>query len=219
MATVAIKPKRSETASSVPSSGDLQVGEIAINSADQKIYTKTSGGSIVEVGNVSSGGGGSGESVSWSVTQSSHGFSVGDVIYFDGSSYATAQADDATTLGVFLVSAVADANTFTATFSGKISGLTGLTAGEYYFVSTSSAGDYTSTAPTSGYSNPILLALSSTEAVVLPFRPTEILGSTTVAIADGGTGATTAAGARTNLDVLSTSEVNNSSIVFSIALG
>ena len=34
-----------------------------------------------------SGGGGSGESVSWSVTQSSHGLAVGDVIYNNGTNY------------------------------------------------------------------------------------------------------------------------------------
>jgi hypothetical protein len=55
MATVAIRPKRSETASSVPSSGDLEVGEVAINSADQKIYTKKSDGTVVEVANAASG--------------------------------------------------------------------------------------------------------------------------------------------------------------------
>ena len=56
MATIAIKPKRSETASSAPSAGDLEVGEIAINSADQKIYTKKSDGTIVEVANAGGGG-------------------------------------------------------------------------------------------------------------------------------------------------------------------
>ena len=54
MATV-IKPKRSETASSVPSTSDLEVGEVAINSADQKIYTKKSDGTVVEVANAASG--------------------------------------------------------------------------------------------------------------------------------------------------------------------
>jgi hypothetical protein len=55
MATIAIKPKRSETASSAPTSGDLEVGEIAINSADQKIYTKKSDGTVVEVANAGAG--------------------------------------------------------------------------------------------------------------------------------------------------------------------
>ena len=54
MATV-IKPKHSETATAVPSAGDLDVGEIAINSADQKIYTKKSDGTVVEVANAAGG--------------------------------------------------------------------------------------------------------------------------------------------------------------------
>ena len=48
MATV-IKPKRSETADSVPSSGDLAVGEIALNSTDKKIYTKKADGTVVDM--------------------------------------------------------------------------------------------------------------------------------------------------------------------------
>ena len=51
MATIAIKPKRSETATSTPSASDLEAGEIAINSADQKIYTKKADGTVVEVAN------------------------------------------------------------------------------------------------------------------------------------------------------------------------
>ena len=48
---IAIKPKRSETATSTPTSSDLEAGEIAVNSADQKIYTKKADGTIVEVAN------------------------------------------------------------------------------------------------------------------------------------------------------------------------
>ena len=47
---IAIKPKRSETALSVPSAGDLEIGEIAVNITDQKIYSKSSGGSVVVIG-------------------------------------------------------------------------------------------------------------------------------------------------------------------------
>ena len=47
MATI-IKPKRAGTASSVPTTDDLADGELAINSADKKIYVR-SGGSIVAV--------------------------------------------------------------------------------------------------------------------------------------------------------------------------
>ena len=49
MATV-IKPKRSETALSIPTAGSLAVGEIAMNITDGKFYTKTSGGVVKEMG-------------------------------------------------------------------------------------------------------------------------------------------------------------------------
>jgi hypothetical protein len=49
MATV-IKPKRSETALSVPAANSLQVGELAMNVTDGKFYTKTTGNVVKEVG-------------------------------------------------------------------------------------------------------------------------------------------------------------------------
>lgn len=217
--TTAIKLKRSETAAAVPSTSDLVVGEVAVNTVDQKIYIRDSSDNIVVVGSVASGGS---ESLQWSVTQTSHGFSVGDAIYLDSVSeeYELAQADDATTLGAFIVSAVADTNNFTLTQNGKIGGLSGLTTGQYYFVSNTTAGAITSNEPTSGYDNPILFALSETEGVVLPYRPAVIDDTaSTLAVSEGGTGATTAAGARTNLDVYSTTEVNAQSLVFSIVMG
>ena len=53
MATV-IKPKRSETASQIPGSGVLAVGELAMNVTDGKFYTKTSGGTVKEMGGAGS---------------------------------------------------------------------------------------------------------------------------------------------------------------------
>ena len=47
---IVIKPKKSETASAVPTTGDLAVGEICMNIADRKIYTRKSNNSIVIVG-------------------------------------------------------------------------------------------------------------------------------------------------------------------------
>ena len=44
-----IKPKRSETADSAPSTSDLQTHEIAMNVADGKIFTKAANGSIVTI--------------------------------------------------------------------------------------------------------------------------------------------------------------------------
>ena len=50
MATV-IKLKKSETASSVPTTSNLAAGEVAVNTAAQKIYVRDSSSNIVEVAN------------------------------------------------------------------------------------------------------------------------------------------------------------------------
>jgi hypothetical protein len=42
--------KRSSTASSVPTAASLQTGELAVNLADQRLYSKTAGGTVVQVG-------------------------------------------------------------------------------------------------------------------------------------------------------------------------
>ena len=53
MATV-IKPKRSETALAVPAANTLAQGELAMNIADGKFYTKKTNNSVVEVGGAGS---------------------------------------------------------------------------------------------------------------------------------------------------------------------
>jgi hypothetical protein len=50
MATV-IKLKKSETASSVPTTSDIAVGEVAINTVDQALYVRDSNDNIVTVAN------------------------------------------------------------------------------------------------------------------------------------------------------------------------
>ena len=49
MSTV-IKPKRSETALAIPSASSLAAGELAMNITDGKFYTKTTGGTVKEIG-------------------------------------------------------------------------------------------------------------------------------------------------------------------------
>ncbi len=49
MATV-IKPKRSETPNQIPGAAALAVHELAMNVTDGKLFTKTSGGVVKEVG-------------------------------------------------------------------------------------------------------------------------------------------------------------------------
>lgn len=51
--------KRSSVAGKVPAAGDLQVGELAVNLTDKKIYSKDSGGTVIQLG----GGSGTGDVV------------------------------------------------------------------------------------------------------------------------------------------------------------
>ena len=50
-----IKIKRSSTASETPSASDLAVGELAVNTADAKLFTKHTNGLVVELGSGGSG--------------------------------------------------------------------------------------------------------------------------------------------------------------------
>ena len=45
-----IQHKRSSTASAIPTSGSLSAGELAVNTADGKVYTKKDDASVVEIG-------------------------------------------------------------------------------------------------------------------------------------------------------------------------
>ena len=121
-------------------------------------------------------------------TQSSHGFSVGDAIRHNGTQWAKAQADSASNAQVLaVVSAVADANNFTAVTSGLVSTLTGLTGGNLYYLSSSSAGTLTTTEPTTNgtVSKPVLYAISSSSGYVLNHK-----GKTNAATVDSVNGAT-----------------------------
>ena len=44
--------KNSSTAAAVPVAGDLTAGELAVNTADRKLYTKNVGGTVVQVGDI-----------------------------------------------------------------------------------------------------------------------------------------------------------------------
>ena len=44
--------KRSTTGGAIPNANQLEYGELAINAADGKLYTKTTGGIITQLGNV-----------------------------------------------------------------------------------------------------------------------------------------------------------------------
>ena len=59
MAGTTVKIKQSSVASKIPVAGDISQGELALNTTDQKLYSKDGSGTIFEIG-ASSGGGAAG---------------------------------------------------------------------------------------------------------------------------------------------------------------
>lgn len=117
------------------------------------------------------------------ITQASHGFVSGDVgkaVYLNGAVYALALASAANTAEVVgVISRIIDTNTFEITLSGEITGLTGLTAGEVYFLSASSPGVLTITEPNTvgEVSIPVGIASSTTTLYVAPKRGVVVGGA------------------------------------------
>lgn len=114
----------------------------------------------------------SGDKISKTITQASHGFAVKDVVGFSGTTYNKPIADgtyDGEILG--LVTAVPDGNNFELTQAGYISGLTSLVQNTTYFLSDVTAGLLTSTEPTGDttISKTMFFADSTTSGWVLPY--------------------------------------------------
>lgn len=139
-----------------------------LSSSDTDIQT-----ALETLDELAGGGGGSADAVTKSVNQSSHGFSVGDVLRLSSTTYVKAQADSAANAEVVgIVSEVDDSNNFTLTTHGRITGLSSLTAGTVYYLSESSAGDLTSTEPSGAtdISKPILVADTTTSGYLINYR-------------------------------------------------
>ena len=122
--------------------------------------------------------------VEHSFTQTTHGFSVKDAIYHTGSAWAKAQADSENTLALGIVTKVDDTNNFRFGFAGVHTLAShGLTPGQYYFLSSTVAGDLVTTQPAT-YSNPVLYVLDADTVIILPYRP--LLTATGDASGGGG---------------------------------
>ena len=87
------------------------------------------------------------------VDQVSHGFSTGDVVYFQQSttSYKKAKADLADTSGIVAVVEKVNDNQFYAVFSGIIDQIPNLTIGQTYYLSQTTEGAFTASAPSFWY--------------------------------------------------------------------
>jgi hypothetical protein len=77
--------KRSSVAGKIPLANDLSVGEIAVNLADAKLYSKDAGGNVISVGG---GGGVAGGAIyeckntisaNYSITSGTNGMSAGPI--------------------------------------------------------------------------------------------------------------------------------------------
>lgn len=107
------------------------------------------------------------------IAQATHGFTVGNIIRWNGTSYVKSQADSASNAEVAgMVSTVIDANNFVLTLEGAVSGLTSLTSGTSYFLDPSTAGVYTATEPSTvgQVSKPLFVADSTTTAIFKNYR-------------------------------------------------
>lgn len=122
------------------------------------------------------GAAGNTDSTHNNVTQTAHGFAVGNVLRIQNSAttYLKAQANTAANAEVVgIVSAVVDANTFTLISFGLITGLSGLTKGTVYFLSDITAGLLTATEPTpdgTKVSKPLLVANGTTSGYFVNHR-------------------------------------------------
>lgn len=109
-------------------------------------------------------------------TQVAHGFSAGMPIHLNGSTWEQADRDDATKTADLIVSEVCGADRFrgkqigrlvltTAQWDARTGDSGGLTAGDYYWLS-STAGGLTKTQPASGYGQCVGVAESTTVLLV-----------------------------------------------------
>ena len=165
-----IKPKRKFT-TGAPTTSDLAEGEIAINTFDKILYIRDNANNIIEVAGGGSGGGGGSTT---EVTQSSHGLAVKDCIRHNGSAWVKAQANSAATLALGVVTASADANTFTVAQSGRFElSSHGLTVGQWYYLSADTAGLLTLTEP--AFSQPLVYVEDANNVFVFPYRPSNVM--------------------------------------------
>jgi hypothetical protein len=131
-------------------------------------YVKDDNGTEQELSTGGSAG------ISKQVTQSSHGFAVGDVIRFDGADYVKAKADsdsNAEVLGI--VSLVTGVDDFTVTLGGfcTLAGQS-LNAGDTMFLSEITAGLMTVTEPSEAGEvvKPVFLCVSATTGYLINWR-------------------------------------------------
>jgi hypothetical protein len=147
----------------------------------------SSAGSITIAATGSSGG----SILEETITQTAHGFTVPapasslTAIYHNGTSWQRAIANTASSLGTHVVTEKLSNDQFKMACAG-VKTLTshGLTVNNYYFVSSTNAGQLTITDPaatpdtTTKYSNPLVYVRDANTIEILTWRPTEVTSYT-----------------------------------------
>lgn len=100
-----------------------------------------------------------------SVNQTSHGFTVGQPIYYNGISWALARANLLSTTAQYVVSKVVDTNNFEATKFGNITSTShGFTVGQTYYTDETTPGNVTTTEP--DISSPVFIVIDANTLLV-----------------------------------------------------
>ncbi len=157
---------RRGTESNLPT---LDTGEAGFTTDTHKLYIGSSSGNIqIGISNI----------LTDEITQTNHGFDD-DFIYHNGTQWTKAIADsDDHTATHFAVNI--DANTFQLISMGEIdsTGMTddqsdALVAGEYYFLSQTSAGKISRSKPSTGIVQSVLKANGTNDATIIISNPVE----------------------------------------------
>lgn len=107
------------------------------------------------------------------ISQVAHGFSVGQVVFWNGAQYALAQANTASNAEVIgIVTEVVNVNAFVITTAGFVTTLSGLVNDTVYFLSDVTPGLLTATPPTTpGFiEKPLLISTSTTSGYFYNYR-------------------------------------------------
>ena len=144
---------------------------------ENKLNFKVTGG--IATSSESGGSATDANSIIFEVSQTAHGLTKPSPVYFDGTEWKLAQANDSNTMAEGLIYEVVDNDNFKVIYNGiinssvvlwdSITGLTGgLVAGENYLLSISNKGMIVSdSVQLTGNSQYIIKALSTTKALVI----------------------------------------------------
>ena len=151
-------------------------GDYSANYTNRSLVDK---GYVLSLSSISSG---SGERITKSITQISHGFVINDVIGWSGGTYNKAIANGQYDGEVIGIVTKVNGDIFDLTQVGYVTGLTGLVTNTTYFLSDTTAGLLTSIEPTadSHISKAVIMANSSTSGWVLPYAGVTISSGSSV---------------------------------------